>query len=324
VTRRSLVLAVALSLAAIAIVGRAQQATRMPVVGLLALSAGPHDQVYEAVRKGLDELGYVEGRDFRFEYRGAQGHVDQLPRLAEELVRLKVDVILAGAADSARAAKTATTTIPIVAVLYDYDHVESGLIDSLARPGGNITGIFARQSQLIPKRVELLKETLPSVSRVALLTDTLSPGERDAVKSAAEALGIQVEVLDLRAPQNLDAAFKAAKHMKVGAVVVGGSPWLYVERLRIGALARENGLPAFSGLRDLTAAGGLMSYSNDIRDTFRRVAYYIDRLLKGTNPRELPVEQIERFQLVVNLKTAKALAITVPQSILLRADEVIR
>ena len=323
-TRQPLFLIVALSLAALAFAGWAQAATRVPVVGILSVSAGPNDQVYEAVRKGLNELGYVDGRDFRFEYRGAQGHVDQLSQLAEELVRLKVDIILTGSADSARAAKLATTTIPIVAVLYDYDHVELGLVDTLARPGGNVTGIFARTSELIPKRIELLKETLPSVSRVVLLTDALSPRERDVAKSAAEALGIQVEVLDLRQPFNLNAAFKAARHMKAGAVVVGGSPWLYVERQRVGALALENGLPAFSGLRDLTAAGGLMSYSNDIRDTFRRVAYYIDRLLKGTKPSELPVEQIERFQLVVNLKTAKALGITIPQSVLLRADEVIR
>lgn len=321
---RSLFLVVALSLGAVAPAGWAQAATRVPVVGLLSVSAGPNDQVYEAVRKGLSERGYVDGRDYTFEYRGAQGHVDQLPRLADELVGLKVDVILTGAADSARAARMATTTIPIVAVLYDYDHVELGLVDSLARPSGNITGIFSRGSELIPKRVELLKETLPNVSRVALLTDPLSPGERDAVKSAAQAVGLQVVVLDLRPPQNLDAAFKAAKRMKAGAVVVGSSPWLYVERLRVGALARENRLPAFSGLRDLTAAGGLMSYSNDIRDTFRRVAYYIDRLLKGAKPSELPVDQIERFQLVVNLKTAEALGITIPQSILLRADEVIR
>jgi putative ABC transport system substrate-binding protein len=321
---RCVLLIIALSFTTCATVVYGQRPHRVPVVGLLALSAGPKDTIYEAIREGLRERGYVEGHDFRFEYRGAQGHVEQLQQLAEELVRIKVDVIVTGVEAAAQAAKQATQTIPIVAVTYDTDPVAAELIESYNRPRGNITGIYTRGTDQIAKQLELIKEVLPSISRMGLLWDDTSPAQHDSIMSAARALGITIEVIVLEPPYDVSAAFRAVRQAKLHAVMVSGGPPLYVQRSRIGALALENKVAAIGSLRDVTEAGGLLSYAGNIRDTFRRVAYYIDRLLKGAKPSDLPIEQSDRFELTVNLKTAKALGITIPQSVLLRADEVIR
>jgi putative ABC transport system substrate-binding protein len=301
----------------------AQQPTKVPVIGDLMVAAGPRDSVVEALRLGLRDLGYVEGRDFRIEYRSAEGRADQLPRLAEELVRLKVDVIVTGTEISTRAAKQATSTIPIVAILPDHDPVASGLIDSFNRPGGNITGLTVRNTQLAGKRLQLLKEMLPGLSRVAVLWDPFVRGEVEELKFAARSLGLQLQLLEVKAPYDFDAAFRTAKRQKVGAVMLLSSPQVYRRRVQLGALALENNLPADAPFHDLTKAGGLMSYSTDPQDGFYRAAYFIDRLLKGAKPSDLPFEQTENVRFVVNMKTAKALGLTIPQSVVVQANQVI-
>lgn len=323
-TRRVLLFVLGLGVAVLVAAAGAEQPRTVPVVGILFAAAGPDDPVMEALRKGLRELGYVEGRNIRFEFRGAYGQEDQLPRLAQELVQLKVDVIYAGTAAAIRAAKQATSTIPIVALVHDQDPVAAGLIESFNRPGGNITGIYQRQLDLAAKRLELLKEALPSLSRVAVFWDSCCPRELAELKLPARQLGIKLKFIELRAPYDFETAFRIAKQKRAGAVIVMFSAGFYVQRAQIGALALENGLPAMGQLRDLTEAGGLMSYGHETQDSLFRMAYFIDRLLKGAKPAELPVEQVATFNLVVNLRTAKALGLTLPQSILLRADEVIQ
>jgi ABC-type uncharacterized transport system substrate-binding protein len=323
-TRRLLVLAFTLHLALLATSTWAQQANTVPVVGVLMVNAGPSEGPVEALRTGLRELGYVDGRNIRIEYRGAQGQAARLPGLAKELVRLKVDVLVAGSEPAVRAVREATSTIPIVMVLYDYDPVAAELIDSFRRPGGNITGIFTRQSELVGKRLELLKQTLPGVSRVAVFWDAFGRGQLEALEPAARSLGIQLQLIELRAPYDFEAAFANAKQKRADAVTLLFSPVFYVHRGQIGALAVKYRLPMVISQPDWLEHGGLMSYGPRYTDTWSRAAYFIDRLLKGARPSDLPVEQTATFELVFNLKTAKTLGITIPQSMLLRADEVIR
>jgi putative ABC transport system substrate-binding protein len=317
-------LAVAMNLAVASGVVCAQQPSNVPVVGALMLNEGPHEPVVEEMRKGLRALGYVEGRNITIEYRLAQGQVDRLPRLAEELVGLKVDVIFVGTESSARAAKQATNVIPIVLVAHDYDPVAAGLIASLNRPGGNVTGVFSRQSHLVAKRLELLKEALPGVSRVAVFWDSFGQRQLDELTPAARSLGVRLELVELRAPYDFKEAFKAAKRKRAGALMCLVSPMFNAEHARIAALAIENGLPAIFQEQYVVEAGGFLSYGPDPADAFGRSAYFIDRLLKGAKPSDLPVEQVSTIKLVVNLKTAKALGISVPESILLRADKVVQ
>jgi putative tryptophan/tyrosine transport system substrate-binding protein len=323
-TQRGRLLAAALAFLALGSDALAQQPDRVPVVGRLAVNADANDSIEEAIRKGLRNQGYVEGHTIRIEFRTARGDAALLPSLAEELVRLKVDVIVTGTEISTRAAKQATSTIPIVAILPDHDPVASGLIESFNRPGGNITGLTVRNTQLAGKRLELLKEMLPGLSRVAVFWDPFVRTEAKEFEIAAHSLGIQLQLVEVMAPYDFAASFRAARQKKAGAVVLLSSPHVYNRRVQLGALALENKLPAEAPFRDLMEAGGLMSYSTDEMDSFGRAAYFIDRILKGAKPSDLPFEQSETIKLVVNLKTAKALGITVPQSILLRADEVIR
>ena len=324
-TGRFLLGAVALAFVALASAVSAQQPDRIPTVGVLMISAGPDDPLTMGrLRRGLREHGYVEGRNIRMEHRYARGRVEELPRLAEELVQLGVDVLVVGAGPSIRAAKQATSTIPIVMVVWDHDPMEAGLIDSYNRPGGNLTGIFTRSSELAGKRLELLKEAMPSVSRVAVLLDSSSRGELDRLQPAARSLRVQLRPIEMRAPYDFGAAFKTARREKVGAMMVMFSPVFYVERARIASQALESHLPTMYLTEAWVLAGGLISYGPPVEEVWSRAGYFVDRLLKGAKPSELPVEQATNFRLVVNLKTAKALGIAIPQSILLRADEVIR
>ncbi len=302
----------------------AQQPSRTVVLGMLALSIGPSDLLMDAMRDGLRRLGYVEGQNIRIEFRSAQGKPERLPGLAEELVRLKVDVIVAGTEPAIRAAQRATSTIPIVMVGYVYDPVASGLIDSYGRPGGNVTGVFTRIPELVGKRLQLLKEVVPHLSRVAVFWDSFGQRELDEVEPAARTLGLQVTLVKLRAPYDFQAAFKSARKKKAAAVVLLFSPEFYVARAQIAALAIENRLPVAASTSQYTEAGGLLSYGPDNVEAYHRVAYFVDRLLKGAKPSDLPVEQSATFTLVVNFKTAEALGITIPESILLQPDEVIR
>lgn len=323
-TRRFILLALALNFAGLTAVVWAQQPNHVPVVGVLMMASGPDDGPAQGLRKGLRDLGYIEGRNIRIEFRSAQGQADRVVGLAQELAELKVDVIVTGAEPLARAAQQATRTIPIVVVLSDHDPVASGLVSSLSRPGGNITGVVTLQSELVGKRLELLKEALPKVSRVAVFWDPYSQRQFDALQQAARTLGIQIQSIELKAPYDFKAAFGVAKQKKADAVVVLFSPVFYRERARIAALALEARLPTMYQEESWVIAGGLLSYGPTNAHTFGRAAYLVDRLLKGAKPNDLPVEQATTFKLTVNLKTAKALGITIPQSILVRADEVIR
>jgi putative ABC transport system substrate-binding protein len=272
----------------------------------------------------MRELGYVEGRNISFQYRQAQGRAERLPQLAKELVSLRADVILLGNEEALRAAKEANGTIPIVMIFLGDDPVAAGLIDSLGRPGGNVTGIAAGQRELVGKRLELLKELLPGVSRVAVFWDAYGRGQLDQLASAARSLGLQFELIELQAPYDFKAAFRAAKKRDVGAVLLMFSPVFNQQRREIAALSVDHRLPTISGNFNMARAGTLMSYGYDNVASFGRAAYFVDRLLKGAKPAELPVEQASTIKLIVNLRTAKAIGVVVPESILLRSDEVIR
>jgi putative ABC transport system substrate-binding protein len=322
--RRHLLVTIAVSLASsmpCALV--AQQSKQVRVIGRLAFaSTTVNTSANEALKRGMRDLGYVEGRDFVIEYRTAGGQLDELPRVVEELVKLKVDVIVTGTDETARAAQQATTAIPIVAFLYNSPK-STGLIESLGKPGGNTTGIAARQVELVGKRLELLKETVPDLIRAAVFWDSYTSPELQEIKTAANSLGVELLPIELKPPYDLETAFRSAKKQKSAALIVLASGEFYVRAKRIGALAREHRLPTISALRDITEAGGLMSYGTDPLDGFYRVAYFIDRIFKGATPGELPVEQID-VKLILNMRTAKALGLIFPQAIMLRAEEVIR
>ena len=301
----------------------AQESGDVPVIGVLrASSATQHDPAMEAVRAELHALGYTEGRNIRIEQRFANRRVEHLPQLADELVRMKVKVIVAVNEASLRAAKQATSTIPIVVIAYDHDPVASGLIDSMTRPGGNATGIFSRQVELGGKRLELLKETVPGLSRVAVLHD---PANRatEGMEAAAKQLGLSLRLVELKGPKDFERAMKIAAK-KAQAAILLYSPMFFDYRIRIASLADEVRLPTMTQAPEFVVAGALMSYAPNRSEVAGRVAYFIDRLLRGAKPGDLPVEESAKFQLVVNLKTAKSLGIEIPQSVLLRADEVVR
>lgn len=303
----------------------AQPPAHVHIVGSLAFGAtSPKDPIYEEIRKGLRELGWVDGRDFRIEHRTAEGHLDRLPRLASELVRLKVDAIVTGNDEATRAAKQATSNIPIVALLYNHDPVASGFIQSFNRPGGNITGVTVRDSQLAGKRLELLKEMLPALSRLAVFWDSPARAELEVLQEAARSLRIHLHLIKFKPPGDVAAMFDNARAQKADAVMVLHAPQFYVNRKRIGTLSLEYMLPTCSSFWEITEVGGLMSYSTDVRDQYHRGAYFIDRIFRGANPAELPFEEASNAKLVVNLRTADALRLALPQSILLVADKVIR
>jgi len=322
-TRRTFAAAV-LGLMTLALSAAGQEPAKVPIVGVLLRMALPDDPVVPAIREGLRRFGYVDGTSIRIERRGAENQVDRLPALAKELVDLGADIIVVGAEPAARAARQASSTIPIIIISFDHDPVVSGLIDSFSRPSGNVTGIFARTSELVGKRLELLREALPSVSRVAIFWDSASVRQLRAVEPSTRALGLDVERIELGGSYDFAAAFNTARKRKAQAVVLLFSPMFVQERARVACLALESRMPTMYQEETAVKAGGLMSYGPSVAEMFGRSAYYIDRLLKGAKVSDLPVEQASNFRLVVNLKTAKALRLTIPQSLLLRADEVIQ
>jgi putative ABC transport system substrate-binding protein len=304
---------------------RAQQPGPMPVVGMLITHPPVTDKVVQSLRNGLRQFGYEDGRNVKLEVRTALGQLDRVPGLAQELVRLPADVIVLANEPALRAVRQATTTIPIVMVGYTDDPVSVGWIESYRRPGGNVTGIFNVNSALTGKRLEMLKEMLPKVSRVAVFWDPSFAGRRlEELQRAADLLRVQLQPVQVAGGDGLEPAFTTAKRNDAGAVMVLWSPVFYLHRARVAGLALEAGLPTVTDLDVATEAGCLLSYGSDSFFPFERAAYFADRLLKGAKAADMPVEQISKLKLVVNLKTAKALGVKVPESILVRADEIIR
>jgi putative tryptophan/tyrosine transport system substrate-binding protein len=279
-----------------------------------------------AFREGLRELGWNEGANIAIDYRYAEGNDDRLPRLAAELVRRKVDVIVASPTPAALAARDTTQTIPIVGIGFD-NPVEHGLITSLARPGGNVTGLsYSVGPEIFGKDLELMRELIPELGSVAVLSNAESPNHRlmlDNIKAAASSLSVRLLILDARGPEQFDAAFSAMVKDRVTALFVFGDPMFGVHRARLAELAAHNKLPSMYTNRLHVEAGGLMSYGPSFPDLWRRAAIYVDKLLRGAKPADLPVEQPTKFELVINLRTAKTLSLTVPPNLLARADEVI-
>jgi ABC-type uncharacterized transport system substrate-binding protein len=304
----------------------AQGAGRIPRIGLLFTGSPPPEssRSIEAFRTGLRELGYVEGQTIRLEYRwDTEGRSDRPPvSQATDLIRLGVDVIVAQATPHALAARQVTSTIPIVFGASS-DPVESGLVASLARPGRNVTGLSLLATDVVRKLMELLKETVPNASRVVALAYSSGFSARDELESAARSLGVRLDVQEVRAPTDLDRAFQDATTVRAQAIMTVPSHFFATHRARVAELALKSRLPAVSIETGFAEAGGLMSYGPNIPDNFRRLAIYVDRILKGAKPAELPVEQPAKFDLVVNLKTAKALGLAIPPSVLARADRVI-
>jgi putative ABC transport system substrate-binding protein len=309
-----------------------QEARRVPRIGILNLSAPEHPEgrmPVDVFRQALGERGYVEGRNIVIEYRWAEGRIERLPALAAELVGLKVDVIVAGPTPLARAAKQATATIPIVAYSMQAP-VEDGLVASLARPGGNVTGLTFLGPELVPKLLALLKEALPGVSRVAALWHPGGYAEHTrqemakTAEDAARRLGVTLQFVGAEGPVDLDGAFSAIARGRAQALVVFPSPMLFGERRRIVALEAKYRLPAIHNAREWADLGGLMTYGASIPALVRRGADYVEKILKGANPADLPIEQPSKYELVINLRTAKALGLTIPQSALAQADEIIK
>jgi len=326
--RRPFLATLAGSLLAAPLAAEAQQAAKVPRIGWLSLDLAPNPHLREALLLGLRDLGYVEGRNIVIEIRDAGGKSARLPALAAELVALKVDVLFAGGGTrSALAAKQATRTVPIV-FLGATDPVTDGLVTSLARPGGNVTGLsMSAAPEIVGKRLELLTQAVPGLSGVAVL---LQPGERTnkdmlkAAEVAARALGVRLQVVEARGPADFDRAFSDMTRARARALVVFGGPMFLNERRPLVDLAAKNRLPVVYSQREFVDAGGLLAYGPNIADMFRRAATYVDKILKGAKPGDLPVEQPTKFELLINLKTARALGLTIPPSLLLRADEVIQ
>jgi|KBSSwiStaDraftv2_1062776.scaffolds.fasta_scaffold119069_2 putative ABC transport system substrate-binding protein len=302
---------------------QAQQAAKTATIGILR-SGSPPDVYVEVFRQGLRELGYVENRSIAIDVRYARGDPDQLVALARELAQLKVDVLVASGLPAIVAAKHATSIIPIVVAAIGGDPVADGIVASLARPGGNITGLTIGPPELEGKRLDLLKEAVPGLSRVVALVNHDSAAlKRRAVESAARKLGVTLQTQEVRELREFEGAFAAMHKGRLDALMVLSDSLFTNHRARIVDLAAKSRLPAVYDVRLFPESGGLMSYGPNIADLFRRAATYVDKILKGARPADLPIEQPTKFELVINLKTAKALGLTIPPSLLLRADEVI-
>jgi putative ABC transport system substrate-binding protein len=309
---------------------RAQQSKKVPRIGYLSgVDAATESARSEGIRLALRERGYIEGQNIAIEYRYTEGKRDRFPGLAAELVRLKVDIIVAaGGGRLIRAAKNATKTIPIVMVGEGTDPVEAGFIESLARPGGNVTGLTNLGLELGGKRLELLKEAVPKLARVAVLYDPTIPlaviDVKEVLPVAARALRLTLQPWEVRAADGFEKVFAALNKQRPDGLFVSGGPLINNNQKRIVGLALKSRLPSTYINREFVDAGGLMFYGADVAESYRRVAYYIDRILKGTKPAELPVEQPMRFELIVNLKTAKQIGVTVDPNLLARATKLIR
>jgi len=322
---------IAIALIAIVLFGytqlaEAQQPGKVPRIGYLASRRDRASPSAEALRQGLRVLSYVEGQNIAIEYRSAEGNLDRLSTLAAELVRLKVDIIFTAGGEAGRAAKKATSAIPIIFV-GAVDPVATGVVDSLARPGGNITGFSTGAPGLYGKRLEIIKETLPRLSRVGVLLNPTNPNADVAlneIRSAGLDLGVQVQSLEVQSPNDIDRAFEAATKAQAGALVVAQQSPITINPNRIAELAAKRRLPAIYTETEWVHAGGLMSYGPTIPDLYRRAAVYVDKILKGTKPADLPVQQPVKYELMINLKTAKALGLTIPPVVLMRAERVIK
>ena len=305
----------------------AQQPTKVTRIGYLTgPSLSANATRIEAFRQGLRELGYVEGKNIVIEWRSANGKLDRLPALAAELVRLKVDIIVTGGGSTTRAAKDATSTISIV-MTNDPDPVGDGFVASLARPGGNITGLSTFAPELSGKRLEILREVIPKLSRVAVLGTSTQPGHAQVfreVELAAGALKLQLQYLDVLDSKDIETAFRAASKGRADGVLMLQTGILISQRSQLADLAAKNRLPAIFPDGRYVEAGGLMTYGVNIHDLSRRAATYVDKILKGRTPADLPVEQPMKFEFIVNLKSAKAIGLTIPPNVLVRADRVIR
>jgi putative ABC transport system substrate-binding protein len=305
----------------------AQQPTKIPRIGLLSPNS-PSDSalLHQAFRLGLRDLGWVEGKNISIEYRYAEGRSDRLPDLAADLVRLKVDVIVAVVTSDALAAQKATSAIPIV-MTSGGDPVATGLVESLARPGGNVTGLSQMISELGGKRLELLTEMVPKLSRVAVLWNPQSASSTlywKELQLPARQLGVQLHSLEVRSPNDFDQAFEDATRARAGALVITGAPVFGANLKRIAGLAAKSRLPSIYHVSEFADAGGLVTYGPDRPDMYRRAATYVDKILKGAKPAELPVEQPVKFELIINLKAAKQIGLTIPPNVLSRADRVIK
>jgi putative tryptophan/tyrosine transport system substrate-binding protein len=327
--RRITVLALGAVLFALCFSAEAQQPKKVPRIGFLAVSGDPNNPGpwVEAFRRGLRDLGYIERKNLLVEYRYIEGKLDRIPTLVTELLQLKPDVLVLVSISAIRAAQQATKTIPIVMVT-TVDPVAAGIVGSLARPGGNVTGLTRLTRDLGGKRLELLKEVVPTISRVGVLWEPDDPGAAIAFKeydAAARALHIQLESLEVRGPNpDLEGAFQTATKRRANALIMVTSVLLSSYPKRIADLAINNHLPSMYETSRYVEAGGLMFYGTNDAYNYRRVAYYVDKILKGTKPADLPVEQATKFEFVINLKTAKKIGLTIPQTVLFRADKVIK
>lgn len=326
ITRRRLLITLAIGTLPVVRPCWAQPPGKVWRIGVLETTSMAMNTVnLDAFRRGLRELGYVEGQNLVIEYRSADGRPERFVELANEVVRMKVDVIVTRGTPATQAAKNATGMIPIVATAIS-DPVRTGLVKSLARPGGNVTGLEPFAAELGPKRVELLRETIPGIARIGLLTDMSNPVVAafwKAIETTARSLGIEAQLHDVRKSEDLGPAFDTATRQRAGALIVGIGALIQANRTAIVALAAKHRLPAMYAAKEFVDVGGLMSYAVSYPQLYYRAASYVDRIFKGAKPGDLPIEQPTKFELVINLKTAKALGVTIPPSVRLRADEMI-
>jgi putative tryptophan/tyrosine transport system substrate-binding protein len=320
---------VAVVLLVLGVTAEAQQAKKLPTIGYLsARDPALESTRAEAIRLALRERGYIEGQNIATEYRYTEGKADRAPELLAELVRLKVDIIVVGNPTNIRAAVNATKTIPIVMMGPGTDPVVAGLIESLARPGGNVTGLTLLSEELGGKRLELLKEAVPKLARVAVLHDPATPGTvfevKEALPVAARALGLTLRSWEVRAADAFEKVFAGLNKERPDGLYVPSGPLFRDNQKRIVGFALKSRLPSVYNNREAIEAGGLMSYGADLADSYRRVAYYVDRILKGAKPADLPVEQPTKFELVINLKTAKQIGVTIPPEVLARANRLVK
>jgi len=325
-TRRDFITLLGGAVIAWPLAARAQQPGKVWRVGVLeTISAELNATNFKALRKGLRDVGYIEGQNLTIEYRSADGQVERFPQLAEELIRAQVDVIVTRGTPAVLAAKNATTTIPVV-MAASGEPLATGVIPGLAQPGGNVTGLSAFTNELIPKRIELLNVAVPGVTRIAFLQNMSNPvalSQWQELNSAARSLRIEPLVLDVRKSEDVVQAFETARTQRINALAVGNDTVTHANRSQIVELAAQHRLPAVYATREFVDAGGFMAYSVSYADLYRRATAYVDKIFKGAKPADLPVEQPTKFDLVINLRTAKALGLQIPDKLLVFADEVI-